>query len=74
MGPAVPDKTIEAGCALAKAELIAASDLLKRVSDDVLVNAVASIPDDWRVSEAERIDLVMYLEKRRGELLANLVI
>jgi hypothetical protein len=37
----------------------------------VLSAAVASIPADWRVSESERVDLLIYLEKRRDELVAD---
>jgi hypothetical protein len=73
MGPAVPDNTIHTGCSLTNAELTAARDLLERVSDQVLAAAVASIPSSWNVTDSERIALVSYLEKRRGELLSNLV-
>jgi hypothetical protein len=72
MPPAAPDATIESGCLLTKAELIAARDLLNRISDRVLTVAVASIPEDWHVSESERLDLLVYLEKRREQLLADL--
>ena len=72
MPRAGPDDTIRAGCALTPGELKMARDLLERITNPVLSQAVASIPESWRVSEPERIDLLVYLEKRRDELLADL--
>jgi hypothetical protein len=71
MPDAVPDQFIESKCALTEAELDAARVMLTRITDTVLAAAVASIPDDWGVSENERVDLLVYLDKRREELSAS---
>lgn len=74
MPRAAPDTTIEAGCSITAAELKSARDLLERITNEVLAAAVKSIPDGWGVTEAERIELLLYPEKRREELLTDLAL
>jgi hypothetical protein len=67
--PAVAAETLVSTCALTPADLQAACQPLREVSDKLIAAAVAAPPDEWGISVDERAAMCVYLAKRRGELL-----
>ncbi|MEM6435727.1 MAG: hypothetical protein AAF773_18025 [Cyanobacteria bacterium P01_D01_bin.115] len=55
-------------CKLTPDELAEAFDALSDISEQQIVTAVASPPDDWGLTIEERITLVRYLINRQSAL------
>jgi hypothetical protein len=65
---AVPDPVICQACQFSAAELADARQRLELIGPDQIASAVAASPDTWGVSIPERVQLAMYLMKRKNEL------
>jgi len=70
-GPAVPDPTICATCALTAPELDEARQALQALdAPAVIARAVAAPLDTWTLTPAERVALARYLHRRYQDLVA----
>ena len=60
------------GFNLTKSELTEAAKPLQAVTPAVIAEAVARPPDSWKISMEERLEMVRYLFRRKGELMASM--
>lgn len=67
---ATPDPTLIAGCSLSNTELASAVGALGSISDAQIASAVASPPDEWGLTEPERVALASYLRSRRDQIVS----
>jgi hypothetical protein len=65
---AEPDPTLISGCTLTDQELDDAKEKLAVVDDDAIAGAVASPPEDWGITQDERLAVAEYLAIRRDML------
>ena len=65
---AVPDPVICQACQFSAAELADARQRLVPIGPNQIAAAVAASPDTWGVNIDERVQLAMYLMKRKNEL------
>jgi hypothetical protein len=66
---AVPDGTIVVNCALSPIELAVAKPSLAAVTTDTIAMAIGAVPAAWGLSVAEKVELAIYLERRRDRLI-----
>jgi hypothetical protein len=57
------------GCNFTQAELSAAKVALISVTDEAIIRAVSTPPDEWGITIEERLALIEYLTRRKRELL-----
>jgi len=72
VGAAEPDSWLLSKCKLynlRKEDLQSALTDLKEISEDIIVQAVSSVPKEWGISIDERLALVEYLIQRQNDLL-----
>ena len=67
---AAPDATIVNGCQLQLDELTEAKTRLGAVTNATIAAAVASPPAAWGMLPDERVEMALFLERRRDQLLA----
>lgn len=63
------DPKIDQALNLSPAELREAAECLEDLTDAVIAEAVASVPADWGITDAERVALADYIERGRDALL-----
>lgn len=66
---ATVDKKLVSSCELTDNEIRQALIALEEVTEETIVQAVASPPDEWGITMEERVAMVEYLMKRQQELL-----
>ena len=71
--PAEPDRLIVSTYKLNTVDSFAVQvcSLKESISEQIIVQAVGSVPDEWGITIDERIALVEYLIQRQHDLLAN---
>jgi hypothetical protein len=69
--PVEPYLPLRGGCGLADSEIGTALVALANVTDNDIVGAVGLPPEEWNVSQEERIALVHFIISRRDTILAN---
>ncbi len=67
--PAVADVSIMNACVFDADEIGDATDDLRRLTPNAVVDAVTSSPVDWGLTEDERVALAEYLWNRRDQLI-----
>jgi hypothetical protein len=67
--PAQLDATLVSACGLTPDELAKATQALKSLDEPSIIKAVASPPDEWGITNDERMALVEYLVDRRNKML-----
>lgn len=65
------DASLTQAVGLTEAELKEATARLAQVESQVIVEAVASVPEEWGITAEERVRLVEFFGKRREELIAR---
>lgn len=65
----VVDKKLVSSCGLTNNDIRQALIALKTVTEETIIQAVASPPDEWGITIEERVAMVEYLVKRQQELL-----
>ena len=63
------DEELVSACELTDHEIGQALIALKKVTEEIIIQAVASPPNEWGITMEERVTMVEYLIKRRQELL-----
>lgn len=65
------DQTIMEKCDFMPKEITTALQSLENINDECIALAVATPPDDWGLTDDDRIAMAGYLETRRDELLQS---
>jgi hypothetical protein len=69
--PAKPDHLIVSSYRLNDEDLSSALNALREISEQIIVQTVRNIPQEWGITIDERLALVEYLIQRQCDLLAN---
>jgi hypothetical protein len=67
-----PDSRLMTECAITAKDLSATCPGWAGVDDQTIARAVAAPPDEWQMSEAERVDLATWVAGRRDRMMADL--
>ncbi len=63
------DKKLVSSCGLTNNDIRQALIALKTVTEETIIQAVASPPSEWGITMEERVAMVEYLMKRQQKLL-----
>ena len=69
--PAKPDRLIVSTYKLKDEDLSPAVNALREITEQMIVQVVCNIPEEWSINIDEKLALVEYLTQRQHDLLAN---